>query len=308
MEVCMIEAYFSRFLDRSFEWVSSSGLRIILIVVGMVVLFSLLQRVVARFRRLYEGRLFGPTELKRADTLTQVIRDVARIVILGVGGMMVLSEVGVDLKPLLAAAGLGGLAIGFGAQSLVKDVISGFFILLEDSARVGDVVEIAGVGGLVEEVKLRTIVLRDESGSIHVIPNGNINTVKNMTQLYSYYVFNIGVAYRENVDEVMALLTIIAEELREDAEFAGDILEPLEMSGVDRFADSAVIIKCRIKTKPIQQWRIGREMNRRIKNTFDAKGIEMPFPHQTIYWGAPKHRTPPPLYVANVSSNPSAAR
>lgn len=304
----MIETYLSRFVDRSFEWISSSGLRIILITVGMLLVFSLLQRVMERFRRLYAGRLFGPTELKRADTLTQVIRDLARVVILGVGGMMVLSEVGVDLKPLLAAAGLGGLAIGFGAQSLVKDVISGFFILLEDSVRVGDVVEIAGVGGLVEEVKLRTIVLRDESGSIHVIPNGNINTVKNMTQLYSYYVFNIGIAYRENVDEVMALLKAIAEELRQDTEFAGDILEPLEMWGVDRFADSAVIIKCRIKTKPIQQWRVGREMNRRIKNTFDARGIEMPFPHQTIYWGTPKDGTPPPLYVENVSSNPSTAR
>ncbi|NGZ10862.1 MAG: mechanosensitive ion channel family protein [Nitrospira sp. LK70] len=304
----MIETYFNRFVDRSFEWISSSGLRIILITVGMLVLFSLLQRVVERFRRLYEGRLFGPMELKRADTLTQVIRDLARVVILGVGGMMVLSEVGVDLKPLLAAAGLGGLAIGFGAQSLVKDVISGFFILLEDSIRVGDVVEIAGVSGLVEQVKLRTIVLRDEAGSIHVIPNGNINTVKNMTQLYSYYVFNIGIAYRENVDEVMALLQTIAEGLREDPEFAGDILEPLEMSGVDQFADSAVIIKCRIKTKPIQQWRIGREMNRRIKNTFDAKGIEMPFPHQTIYWGAPKDGTPPPLYVVSGSSNSSASR
>ena len=304
----MIETYFNRFVDRSFEWISSSGLRIILITIGMLLLFSLLQRLVERFRRLCEGRLFGPMELKRADTLTQVIRDLARVVILGVGGMMVLSEVGVDLKPLLAAAGLGGLAIGFGAQSLVKDVISGFFILLEDSIRVGDVVEIAGVSGLVEEVKLRTIVLRDESGSIHVIPNGTINTVKNMTQLYSCYVFNIGIAYRESVDEVMALLKDIAEELRQDAEFAGDILEPLEMSGVERFADSAVIIKCRIKTKPIQQWRIGREMNRRIKNTFDAKGIEMPFPHQTIYWGAPKDGTAPPLYVVSVSSNPSVVR
>ncbi|MGC4098699.1 MAG: mechanosensitive ion channel family protein [Nitrospira sp.] len=304
----MIETYVSRFLDRSFEWISSSGLRIILILAGMLLLFALLRRVVERFRRLYEGRLFGPTELKRADTLTQVIRDLARVVILGVGVMMVLSEVGVDLKPLLAAAGLGGLAIGFGAQSLVKDVISGFFILLEDSIRVGDVVEIAGVSGLVEEVKLRTIVLRDESGSIHVIPNGNINTVKNMTQLYSYYVFNIGVAYRENVDEVMVLLKDIAEDLRHDMKFADDILEPLEMWGVDRFADSAVMIKCRIKTKPIQQWRIGREMNRRIKNIFDAKGIEMPYPHQTIYWGAPKDGSPSPLYVTSESSNTSMAQ
>jgi small conductance mechanosensitive channel len=260
---------------------------------------------VERFRRLYTGRLSGPTELKRADTLTQVIRDVARVVIFGVGGMMVLSEVGVDLKPLLAAAGLGGLAIGFGAQSLVKDVISGFFILLEDSVRVGDVVEIAGVGGLVEEVKLRTIVLRDLSGNVHVVPNGQIDKVKNMTQLYSYYVFDIGVAYRENVDEVMEVLKEIAEDLRADPQFGVDILEPLEMLGVDQFADSAVIIKCRVKTKPIQQWRIGREMNRRIKNTFDVKGIEMPFPHHTIYWGAPKDGTPPPLYVAGIQQDPA---
>ena len=299
----MIEIYLRRFLDRSFEWVSTSGLRVILITVGIIVLFTLLQRLVERFRRLYERRLSGPTELKRADTLTHVIRDVARALVLVLGGMMILSEVGVDLKPLLAAAGLGGLAIGIGAQSLVKDVISGFFILLEDSIRVGDVVEIAGVGGLVEEVKLRAVVLRDLSGNVHIIPNGQIDKVKNLTQLYSFYVFDIGVAYRENVDEVMAVLKDIAEELRGDTDFAGDILEPLEMLGVDRFADSAVIIKCRIKTKPIQQWRIGREMNRRIKNTFDVKGIELPFPHRTIYWGAPKDGTPPPLYVAGLLQN-----
>ncbi|HET6675442.1 MAG TPA: mechanosensitive ion channel family protein [Nitrospiraceae bacterium] len=299
----MIEEYVKRLLDRSFEWVSTSGLRVILIAIGMIVLFTLLHRLVERFRYLYEGRLSGATERKRADTLTHVIRDVARVVIFAVGGMMILSEVGVDLKPLLAAAGLGGLAIGIGAQSLVKDVISGFFIILEDSIRVGDVVEIAGVGGFVEEVTLRTVVLRDQAGSVHVIPNGSIDKVKNMTQLYSYYVFDIRVAYRENVDEVMALLDEVAEELREDRDFSGDILEPLEMLGVDQLADSAVIIKCRIKTKPIQQWRIGREMNRRIKNTFDARGIEMPFPHHTLYWGAPKHGTPPPIYVAGMPQN-----
>jgi len=223
-------------------------------------------------------------------------------VILAVGGMMMLSEIGVDLKPLLAAAGLGGLAIGFGGQSLVKDVISGFFILLEDSIRVGDVVEVAGVGGVVEEVKLRTITLRDLSGNVHIVPNGVIDKVKNMTKLYSFYLFEVGVAYREDVDEVMALLKSIAEELRADPGFADDILEPLEMLGVDQFADSAVIIKCRIKTLPVKQWRVGREMNRRIKKTFDAKGIEIPFPHQTIYWGEPKQGTPPPVYVAGLES------
>ncbi len=301
-------SYFAQFIDRSVEWVSTSGLRVVVIGIAMVVLLAVLKRAMARFRQLYEGTLPSPAQVKRADTLTHVVGDVARVVILAVGGMMLLSEVGVNLGPLLAAAGLGGLAIGFGGQSLVKDVISGFFILLEDSIRVGDVVEVAGVGGVVEEVKLRTITLRDLSGNVHIVPNGVIDKVKNMTKLYSYYLFDVGVAYREDVDEVMALLKSIAEELRTDPAFKEDILEPLEMLGVDQFADSAVIIKCRIKTEPIKQWRIGREMNRRIKKTFDAKGIEIPFPHQTIYWGEPKQGTPPPVYVAGLQSSQPVSR
>ncbi len=294
----MWASHMNRMVEQSILWLSTSGLRVVVLLIVMAVLLSLSRRIVERLRRLYQGALPSPGQRKRADTLTHVVRDVARVFIVGLGGMMILSELGVDLKPLLAAAGLGGLAIGFGGQSLVKDMISGFFILLEDSIRVGDVVEIAGVGGLVEEVTLRTITLRDLSGSVHVVPNGTIDKVKNMTKLYSYYVFDVGVAYREDVDQVMAVLKDIAEDVRRDPAFAEDILEPLEMFGVDQFADSAVIIKCRIKTKPIQQWRIGREMNRRIKNTFDAKGIEIPYPHHTIYWGEPKTGTAPPLRVA----------
>jgi small-conductance mechanosensitive channel len=283
----MKEEWLAHMLDRLFEWAMSSGVRVLIIGVAMVVLLSLVRQVMGRLRRVYEGTLPTPAQVKRADTLTHVLRDVARVFILVVGSMMVLSELGIDLKPLLAAAGLSGLAIGFGAQSLVKDIISGFFILLEDSVRVGDVVEVAGVGGVVEEVKLRTITLRDLSGNVHVVPNGIVDRVKNMTKVFSYYLFDVGVAYKENVDDVMVVLREIAAELQADPLFSGDILEPLEMLGVDQFADSAVIIKCRIKTQPIKQWRVGREMNRRIKNTFDAKGIEIPFPHRTIYWGEP---------------------
>lgn len=301
----MSASYLTRFVDRAIEWVSMSGLRVVVIALAMLVLSAIVKRAMARFRRLYEGTLPSPAQVKRADTLTHVVGDVARVVILGVGGMMLLSEVGVDLKPLLAAAGLGGLAIGFGGQSLVKDVISGFFILLEDSIRVGDVVEVAGVSGVVEEVKLRTITLRDLSGNVHIVPNGVIDKVKNMTKLYSYAVFDVGVAYREDVDEVMELLKAIADELQADPAFKGDMLEPLEMLGVDQFADSAVVIKCRIKTQPAKQWLIGREMNRRIKKTFDAQGIEIPFPHRTIYWGDPKQGTPPPLYLAGPQPSPS---
>lgn len=283
----MQEVRVAQLADRLIEWTLSSGIRVVLIGFGMILLLSLSKQVITRFRRVYEGSLPGPAHVKRMDTLTHVVRDVARVFILVVGSMMILSEIGIDLKPLLAAAGLSGLAIGFGAQSLVKDVISGFFILLENSVRVGDVVEVAGVAGVVEEVKLRAITLRDLSGNVHVVPNGIVDKVKNMTKVYSYYLFDVGVAYRENVDEVMAVLKDIAEELREDSAFNSDILEPLDMLGVDQFAESAVIIKCRIKTNPMQQWRVGREMNRRIKMTFDAKGIEMPFPHRTIYYGGP---------------------
>ncbi|BCA56363.1 putative Small-conductance mechanosensitive ion channel [Nitrospira sp. KM1] len=303
----MSPMYLARFFDRSFDWISTSGLRILLISTAIAVFLVIVKRLLMRFRRLYEGTLSAPAQIKRADTLSQVIRDVARVVILVVGGMMILSEVGIDLKPLLAAAGLGGLAIGFGAQSLVKDVISGFFILLEDSVQIGDAVEIAGVSGVVEEVNLRTITLRDGAGSVYVVPNGSIDKVKNMTKSYCYYLLDINVSYRENVDEVMAVVRALGEELRSDPAFGTDILEPLEMFGVDQFTDSAVVIKCRIKTTPTQQWRVGREMNRRIKNTFDARGIEMPFPHRTIYWGEPKHGTPPPVYVAQWRGEPAAS-
>ncbi|HSL06158.1 MAG TPA: mechanosensitive ion channel family protein [Nitrospiraceae bacterium] len=287
----MAASYFTRFIDRSFEWAITSGLRVLLIGVAMLVLLALLKRGVAKLSSLYEGTLPIHGQIKRAHTLTHIVRDVVRIVILFVGMTMILSEAGVDLKPLLAAAGLGGLAIGFGAQSLVKDLISGFFILWENSVRVGDVVEVAGVAGLVEEVELRTIKLRDVSGNLHVVPNGAIDKVKNLTKDYSYYLFDIGVAYRENVDEVMGVLQEIADELRREARFADDILEPLEMLGVEQFKDSAVMIKCRIKTEPHKQWRVGREINRRIRNTFNAKGIEIPFPYQPSYWGEPKKAT-----------------
>ena len=303
----MPDSYVTSFIERWVEWSTTSGLRVLIISVVMAAGLAIVKRAMDRFQKVYEGTLPTEGQIKRATTLTHVIRDVGRVVILAMGGMMILSEVGVDLKPILAAAGLGGLAIGFGAQSLVKDVITGFFILLEDSIRVGDVVEIAGVGGVVEEVKLRTVTLRDLSGNVHVVPNGVIDKVKNMTKVYAFYLFEVGIAYREDVDEVMAVLRDIAEELRRDPQFAEDILEPLEMLGVDQFADSAVIIKCRIKTRPIKQWRVGREMNRRIKKTFDAKGIEIPFPHQTIYWGEPKQGPPPPLYVAGMEQTKQAS-
>jgi small conductance mechanosensitive channel len=224
----------------------------------------------------------------RVRTLLPLIRKALMIVLCVMVIMIVLSEIGLNIGPLLAGAGIIGLAVGFGAQKLVQDVITGVFILLEDSVSVGDVVEVAGIGGLVEDLSIRSIRLRDLSGNVHTIPFSSVGTVTNMTRIYSYYLADIGVSYREDTDRVAEVCSQIVEEMRHDPQFAPYILEPLEVLGVDRFADSAVIIKARIKTEPIQQWMVGREFNRRMKKRFDELGIEIPFPHRTLYFGKDK--------------------
>jgi small conductance mechanosensitive channel len=217
--------------------------------------------------------------------------------------MMVMNEIGIAIGPILAAAGIVGLAVGFGAQNLVQDVISGFFILMEDQIRVGDVIQTAGKGGLVEKVNLRMTVLRDLAGNVHFIRNGKIDIVTNMTKDFSRFVFEIGVAYREDVDEVIEVIKKVDEELRNDPAYSHDILEPIEVLGLDQFADSALIIKARTKTVPIQQWRIGREFNRRLKKKFDELNIEIPFPHRTVYMGQDKQGQAPALHVKKDASD-----
>ena len=285
----------TKLLDHGLDWALTSGLRILFIAALLVLGLWLFRVARQRFRRMLEGVAPSPEQAKRAATVTGVVGNVVVIAAITVAGMLILAELGIDLKPILAAAGIGGLAIGFGAQSVVKDVISGFFLLLENQVRVGDVVVIGGTGGLVEALTLRTMVLRDLAGNVHIIPHGGVDKVTNMTKDYSRYVFDVGVAYREDPDDVMRVLQEIGDELQRDPAFGPDILEPLEMLGVDKFDDSAVIIKCRITTKPIRQWRIAREMNRRIKKTFDARGIEIPFPHRTVYWGVARDGTAPAL-------------
>jgi moderate conductance mechanosensitive channel len=205
--------------------------------------------------------------------------------------------VGVNITPILAGVGILSLAVGFGAQTLVKDIINGLFILVEDSISVGDVVTIRGTGGLVEAVNLRTIQLRDLQGSVHIIPNSQVEMITNMTKDYSYYLLDVSVAYREDTDEVIAALQEIDAEMRADAAFAADMLAPIEILGVDRFTDAAVVLRARLQTKPIKQWSVGREFNRRMKKLFDVRGIEMPFPQRTISWGEPKRDGAVPLQL-----------
>ncbi len=269
-------------------WASGPGMRIVVVAGAAFLVIRILNMLISRLPGilLIRARIESPLKYReqsqRLDTVTRLMQSLATAIVVGLAVLIMLREVGLDITPILAGLGIGGLALGFGAQNLVRDVISGFFIILENQIAVGDVARINGKGGVVEAIRLRTIVLRDLDGTVHVIPAGSINELSNMTKDFSYYVMDLGVAYKENTDHVVAVVKEVAAGLRRDPAYAHRILEDLEVLGVDQFADSAVVIKARIKTMPIQQWTVGRELRRRIKFAFDEKGIEIPFPHLSI--------------------------
>ncbi len=261
-------------------WAFSSGLRVLLIT---LLAYALIRATTLLVRR-FEHQLKVGTDVdaleraKRAQTLGTVIRNVATALIVGIAGLMILRELRVDVTPVLTGAGIVGLAVGFGAQTLVRDIISGFFLILEDQVRVGDAAAINGAAGIVEAINLRTIVLRDVEGTVHVFPNGAINTLANRSKEYSYYVIDVGIPYTEDPDRVTAILQRVGNELKMDDRFGPLILEPLEILGVDAFADWSVRLKLRIMTVPLKQWEVGRELRRRILKAFDENGIEIPVP------------------------------
>ncbi len=269
----------------------------ILITLGVVVAVIGVSQFVGGFL-LKEQRGGKKREVtQKMKTLVPVVKTAVRIAAGFVGGIIILESLGVNTTPILAGAGIIGLAVGFGAQTLVKDLITGLFILFEESIRVGDWASVGNKGGNVEAIGLRTVKLRDLNGNVHVVPNSSIDAVTNLSKEYSRAVMDVGVAYREDVDEVMKILKEVGEDLQSDPEYGLHILEPLEIFGLDRFEDSAVVIRTRFKTTPLKQWGIRREFNRRLKKRFDAEGIEIPFPHTTVYMGEPKKGTAPPLEV-----------
>lgn len=279
------------FIDIATRWWNSLGgaavslTRIVLIVLVAWLLVMVLQRVVGTLRERIASRMDDREAAKRAQTLDRVFRYLIVVVVSLVAGMLVLGEVGVSVAPILGAAGVVGLAVGFGAQSLVKDYFTGFFLLLENQIRQGDVVKIGDHAGMVEVVTLRYVQLRDYDGNVHYVPNGHINTVINMTRDFSNAVMDIRVAFRENVEDVMAVMRDVASQLRADPAFAPRILADMEIAGVDNWAESAVIIRCRFRTLPLEQWGVKREYLRRLKAAFDAKGIQIPVPHLMVYPG-----------------------
>ena len=276
---------------------SKDVLHIIVILLLAWVLLLVSRKLIGLFRNFLKKSADSAEDERRIETLARMFRYVATVLIALVAGMLVLSELGISIAPFLGAAGVVGIAVGFGAQSLVKDFFSGFFMLLENQIRVGDAVELAGKLGVVEELTLRNTVLRDNEGNVHYIPNGEITVVTNKSRGYAFALIDVGVAYRGDLDEVYAVIRATAAELRADAGMGAKILEDIEIQGVQDWADSAVIIRCRIKTVALEQWAVRRVFLERLKKAFDVHGIEIPYPHLTIYAGQDKHGKAPALRI-----------
>ena len=284
-------------LANVFAWLASDGGQWLLsatVDIAIVLLIALVAWLVAT--ALIEAKLNSDTGMPsaRMQTLLALFRNAIAIALLTITAMIILSELGVNIGPLLAGAGVLGLAIGFGAQKMVQDVITGVFIQIENAIHAGDVVTAAGVTGTVERLSIRSVSLRDLSGTLHVIPFSSVDIVSNYTRDFAYHKGEYGIAYRENVDDAIEQLKAAFDELAADPEYKDYILEPVEIPGVTALADSSVNIRVMIKTAPGHQWQVGRAYNRLVKMYFDRAGIEIPFPHTTLYFGVEKDGTAPP--------------
>jgi len=280
----MIE-YFNGFM----VWIPdhmAAPARIVLILILAAIALRAIHRVLPRLREAIAARQETTEHSQRVRTLSRVVRYALTVATAVIAALLILGELGVSVAPILGAAGVAGIAIGFGAQSLVKDYFTGFFLLLENQIRLGDVVEAGGKAGLVEELTLRYLRLRDYSGNVHFVPNSNISTVTNMSMGFAYAVVDAGVAYGTQVDQAIKVMHAVGRELREDPVFTPRILDDMEMAGVDQWADSAVVIRCRFRVAPLEQWNVRREYLRRLKEAFEREGIEIPYPHLKIIQSA----------------------
>jgi len=278
-------------LDAEVRAASITALRIALILALAWALQALAARLIRLFRRYMQRKSPSLDEQARIETLARVFRNGAAVIIVLVAGMLVLGELGISIAPILATAGVAGVALGFGAQSLIKDYFNGFFLLLDDQIREGDVVEVAGKSGLVEEVTLRYVRLRDFDGHVHFVPNGEIKVVSNRTRSFAYAAVDVGVGYGVDIDQALALLREAGQAMRADAKWQARLADDIEILGVERLDSSAVVLRCRLKVVPaIEQWNVKREFLKRVKLAFDARGIEMPFPQLTVHTASPSGR------------------
>ncbi len=274
------------FAEGLLAWIITSGLRIVLVVVIAFVTLKLFYRLIDRLEARIaarSGAFDSALETgRRLTTVRNLLKHLVFIVVWGIAAMIILRELGVDIAPIIAGAGIMGLAVSFGAQNLVRDIISGFFMIMEDQVRVGDVAVVNGTGGTVEEINFRTIVIRDLEGTVHVFPNGTVTQLANRSKGWARYVVDVNVSYKEDPDRVANVLKRVGEELAKDPLFGGFILEPIQILGVDSFGGSGYTIKSMIKTLPLKQWDVGRELRKRIKNKFEIEGIDLSSPPTSI--------------------------
>ncbi|MBP6230591.1 MAG: mechanosensitive ion channel family protein [Paludibacteraceae bacterium] len=288
MDIESVKLAFNKLITDIVNWLLYDFTYILISLVVVIVLIWLLNAISRNLEKVILKRsdaLLDKEAQKRVKTLMSIGRGIMRLILWAIFALILLKRIGIEIGPIIASAGIAGIAIGFGAQELIRDFLAGFFVLLDNQIRTDDIVVINGTTGVVEKIELRTIRLRDHSGVVHIFQHGKVNTLSNMTKEWSALVFEIGVAYKEDVDTVIAIMKSVGEDLEKDSRFSGNILEPISILGVEQFANSSIQLKVRIKTQTGEQWQTRREYMRRLKYAFDEKGIEIPFPHTTVYWG-----------------------
>jgi small conductance mechanosensitive channel len=289
VNVSPVSSYFQDRLLVVFSWLFSDGLIIIIMILAIWWIVRIIERI---FPRLVTTFVMSRSEYgeheeseKRATTLSTVFTGGAQIMVIVSGVFMILSKLSIPVGPVLAGFGVVGIAVGFGAQHLIRDLISGIFVIAENQYRTGDVVTIAGTSGLVEDINLRRTILRDLEGTVHVVPNGEIAVSANRTKNYSRVVLNVGVAYKENLERVILILNQIGNEISADPVIGLNVIKAPQVLRIQSLDDSCITIRMLGDCKPMKQWNLRSELIRRIKARFDLEGIEIPFPHQTVYWG-----------------------
>lgn len=267
-------------------WLISHGLRIIIIAIGAIILNTILSRLITSAVRISivpDKNFPADEERKREDTLIRIFKGALRIVIIVMAALMIMHEFGIEIGPILAGAGIVGLALGFGGQYLIRDIITGLFIFLENQYRIGDVISVNDIGGAVEDISLRKTILRDMNGTVHYIPHGEIKIVSNLSRKYARINLDIGISYNADLDKVIKVINKTGNELAEDPLYKSSIITPPQFLRVESFEDSAIIVKVLGDTQPLKQWELSGEFRKRIKIAFDKEGIEIPFPQRVIH-------------------------
>jgi small conductance mechanosensitive channel len=281
-----MEEIFRNWIEAMVPWLLSHGIKIVIIATGAWLLKKITTRIIIKAVRIAVVRDIGMSEeaeKKREDTLIVIFTGASRIVLLLLATLMILQEIGLEIGPILAGAGIVGLALGFGGQYLIRDIITGLFLILENQYRIGDVIKIDMTGGLVEDISLRKTTLRDLNGTVHHIPHGEIKRVSNLSKTYARVNLDIGISYSSDLEHVIKVINKTGKELAEDPLFRDVIISPPQFLRVDDFADSAIIVKILGDTKPHKQWEVTGELRKRIKIAFDKEGIKIPFPQRVIH-------------------------